>query len=157
LETSLNIVQDIGQLAPALEGLRASVLASFDSFNTHSQNRTKTPRTFYATGRDEEGELILTNIDQGQEFLNYSRSSGGDRTIYFESRLNYNRTFGGRHMLDGLVLFNLRDYVDQDASSSILSLPYRNTGIAARTAYSYDDRYFTEFNFGYNGSEMDAI
>jgi TonB-linked SusC/RagA family outer membrane protein len=153
LETSLNIVQDIGQLAPALEGLRASVLASFDSFNTHSQNRTKTPRTFYATGRDEEGELILTNIDQGQEFLNYSRSSGGDRTIYFESRLNYNRTFGGRHMLDGLVLFNLRDYVDQDASSSILSLPYRNTGIAARTAYSYDDRYFTEFNFGYNGSE----
>ncbi len=153
LETSLNVVQDIGMLFPALEGLKASVLASFDSYNIHNQKRTKTPRTFFATGRNEEGELITSDVDKGQEFLNYSRDSGGDRTIYFESRLNYNRTFGGKHNVDGLLLFNLRDFVDQRAATSIMSLPYRNTGIAARSAYAYDNRYFAEFNFGYNGSE----
>lgn len=153
LETSFNLVQDFGLLIPALEGLQGSVLASFDAFNTHSQNRTKTPRSFFATGRNDEGELITSIVDQGQEFLGYSRSSGGDRTIYFESRLNYNKTLNEKHHLDGLFLFNLRDYVDQDAGNSILALPYRNMGIAGRTAYSYEDRYFTEFNFGYNGSE----
>lgn len=28
-----------------------------------------------------------------------------------------------------------------------------NVGLAGRATYSYDDRYFTEFNFGYNASE----
>src|SRR5690606_14492345 len=153
IETSINLIQDFGEVNEVFDGLTGSVLAAFDSFNTHSQNRTKTPRSFYATGRTEEGDLITTNIEQGQEFLNYSRSSGGNRTLYFEGRLNYNRTFASQHTLDGLFLFNLRDHVIQDAGSSILSLPYRNMGIAGRSAYSFDDRYFAEFNFGYNGSE----
>lgn len=153
LETQINITQDIGAIIPELEGLKGSILAAFDAFNTHSQNRTKVPFTYFATGRTEEGELITTNIEQGQEFLNYSRSSGGNRTMYLETRLNYNRTLNDIHHLDGLFLFNLRDFVAQDAGTSILALPYRNTGIAGRTAYSYADKYFAEFNFGYNGSE----
>src|SRR5690606_33657398 len=95
----------------------------------------------------------------GQEFLGYSRGALGNRTIYFESRLNYNKTLNNVHHLDGLFLFNLRDFVDQgknldaDEDKAIDALPHRNTGIAGRSAYSYDDRYFAEFNFGYNGSE----
>lgn len=33
------------------------------------------------------------------------------------------------------------------------SLPYRNSGISGRATYAYDQRYFVELNFGYNGSE----
>ncbi len=33
------------------------------------------------------------------------------------------------------------------------SLPFRNAGISGRATYSYDQRYYAEFNFGYNGSE----
>lgn len=153
LETAINITQDIGKLWSPLDGLKASVLASFDSFNRHTQSRTKTPRSYLATGRDDEGELITTIIDQGSEFLGYNRNSGGNRTIYFESRLNYLRRFNEAHQIDGLLLYNMRDHVEQDAGNSILALPYRTTGIAARTAYSYQDTYFAEFNFGYNGSE----
>src|SRR5690606_35220271 len=139
---------------PVLDGLKGSVLASFDAFNRHDQRRTKTPRNFIAIGRNDIGELITSEVGKdGQEFLGYSRTSGGNRTIYFESRLNYNKTLNNVHHLDGLFLFNLRDYVDQSVSEAIGALPYRNTGIAGRTAYSYADRYFTEFNFGYNGSE----
>ncbi|WP_072999883.1 TonB-dependent receptor [Mariniphaga anaerophila] len=153
LETSVNVTQDVGMLWSPLTGLKASMLASFDAFNRHTQSRTKTPRSFLATGRNEEGELITTMIDQGGEFLGYSRSSGGDRTIYFEGRMNYLRRFNHVHNVDGLLLYNMRDHVVQDASNSILALPYRTTGIAGRAAYSYNDTYFAEFNFGYNGSE----
>ena len=32
-------------------------------------------------------------------------------------------------------------------------MPYRTTGLAGRFTYAYDERYFAEFNFGYNGTE----
>ena len=35
-------------------------------------------------------------------------------------------------------------------------MPYRNLGLSGRFTYAYDDKYFTEFNFGYNGSERFA-
>lgn len=152
IESSVVLTQNIGKLWSSLEGLTVRGLFSFDAFNYHTQNRTKTPPSFQAVGRNEEGELITTVVDQGQEFLGYSRGAGGNRTIYAEGRLNYNRNFGV-HRADGLFLFNFKDRVIQDASSAILSLPYRNCGIAGRAAYSYKDTYFTEFNFGYNGSE----
>jgi TonB-linked SusC/RagA family outer membrane protein len=38
-------------------------------------------------------------------------------------------------------------------ASYIYAFPYKNLGIAGRATYSFKDRYFTEFNFGYNGSE----
>lgn len=153
LETSVNLTQDIGKLWEPLKGMKANVLGSFDAFNTHTQKRTKTPRSYYATGRDDEGNLITTLIDQGEEFLNYEKTSGGNRTIYFETKLSYDRKFNKVHHVDALFLFNLRDRVVHDASDAVLALPYRNTGVAGRTAYGFDDRYFAEFNFGYNGSE----
>lgn len=152
IESLITLTQDIGKLWEPLKGLSARGLFSFDSFNYHTQKRTKTPPSYQAVGRNEEGDLITTIVDQGQEFLGYEKGAGGNRTVYIEGRLNYNRTFGD-HRADGLFLFNMRDRVIQDASSAILSLPYRNTGIAGRAAYSYKDTYFTEFNFGYNGSE----
>lgn len=152
LETMITVKQNIGKLWEPLHGLTAQGLFSFDAFNYHTQSRTKTPPSYQAVGRNDEGELITTIVDQGQEFLGYSKSSGGNRTMYAEGRLNYNRTFGD-HKADGLFLANIRDKVIQDAATSILALPYRNVGIAGRAAYSYKDTYFGEFNFGYNGSE----
>ena len=41
-------------------------------------------------------------------------------------------------------------------NSALSSLPSRNMGLSGRATYGYDDRYFAEFNFGYNGSEKFA-
>ena len=30
------------------------------------------------------------------------------------------------------------------------SLPYRNLGVSGRFTYAFDEKYFSEFNFGYN-------
>ena len=152
IESLASVTQDIGKLWSPLEGLQAKVSFSFDSYSWNQVNRTKTPTTYYQNGRDAEGNLLTYVVTQGQEFLGYSKSAGGNRAMYFEGKLNYNRTFGP-HSVDGLFLINLRDYFNADAGDAITSLPYRNAGIAGRAAYSYMDKYFAEFNFGYNGSE----
>lgn len=152
VQSQANLKQDIGKLWSPLEGLEFNATFSFDAYNWHNIMRTKTARTYLATGRDENGELQFQQTKPGQEFLNYSKDAGGNRMMYMETRLNYNRIFG-KHGVEGLLLFNLRDYVNADAGSAIYSLPYRNQGLAGRVAYNYDARYFAEFNFGYNGSE----
>lgn len=152
VQSTVSLEQDMEAIWSPLKGLKAKGIFSFDNWNYSNLDRTKNPSHYWATGRDEEGNLITTIVNEGDEFLGYSKGGGGNRTMYFEAQLNYNRRFND-HTVDGLFLFNMRDYVNADAGNAILSLPYRNQGIAGRLGYNFKDRYFAEFNFGYNGSE----
>jgi TonB-linked SusC/RagA family outer membrane protein len=67
--------------------------------------------------------------------------------------LDYNRTFGGKHAVSGLLVGIMRQTMTANAGDLQKSLPSRNMGLSGRFTYAYDSRYFTEFNFGYNGSE----
>ena len=73
-------------------------------------------------------------------------------TMYSESRLNWMRDFG-RSNVSGLMVFTVREQLTANAGSLQLSLPSRNAGLAGRFTYRWDGKYFSEFNFGYNGSE----
>ena len=64
-----------------------------------------------------------------------------------EAAITYNRTFADKHAVDALFLYNQRSYDWGDIQ------PNRTQGIAGRLSYTYDRRYVSEFNFGYNGSE----
>jgi TonB-linked SusC/RagA family outer membrane protein len=72
--------------------------------------------------------------------------------MYWESRLFWNQHFDV-HSLGALLVFTTREQRTANAGSLQLSLPSRNVSLAGRVTYGYDDRYFAEFNFGYNGSE----
>ncbi|MDR3245575.1 MAG: TonB-dependent receptor [Prevotellaceae bacterium] len=100
------------------------------------------------------GEYLLTQTNTtGTEYLNYSEGAKTvQSTVYTESMLNYDRTFD-KHSVSGLLVFMSREYLTANAGSLQLSLPSRNLGLSGRATYSYDSRYFAEFNFGYNGSE----
>lgn len=152
IQSTISLEQDMEAIWSPLKGLKAKTIFSFDSWNYTGLDRRKTPTHYWATGRDDEGNLITNIVNEGDEFLNYNKNAGGNRTMYFEAQLNYNRRFGD-HVVDGLFLFNLRDYVNGEAGSAIHSLPYRNQGIAGRVGYNYKDTYFLEGNFGFNGSE----
>lgn len=152
IQSSVSLEQDMEAIWSPLKGLKAKGVFSFDNWSFSNLDRKKNPSHYWASGRDEEGNLITTLVNEGDEFLNYEKGGGGTRTMYFEAQLNYNRRFKD-HTLDGLFLFNMRDYVNADAGKAILSLPYRNQGIAGRLGYSFKDTYFAEVNFGYNGSE----
>ena len=79
---------------------------------------------------------LLTSItNQGDDYLQYAKEAGGNRTMYLEGQLSYSRLLADNHQIDGLLLYNMRDYVNADAASAIYSLPYRTQGIAARLSY----------------------
>ncbi len=132
------------------KGLSITGMFSFDTYNYTSNRFTKSPNTYHATGRDANGNLIYEQTRQGTENLAYSLSAKGDRTIYLEAALNYKNTFG-RHDVSGMLLFNQSDEINTKATNVEEALPYRFRGLAGRFTYGFDDRYFAEFNFGYNG------
>jgi TonB-linked SusC/RagA family outer membrane protein len=98
-----------------------------------------------------------TGSGAGTEYLDLSESPKSlNSTLYSETVLNYIRTFADRHTVGGLFVLTARESLDANSGSVQLSLPSRNAGLSGRLTYSYGSRYFSEFNFGYNGSERFA-
>lgn len=151
-QSLFTLTQDLGDWVT--KGLTVTVKGSFDARNYNHLARTKTPPQFMAAGRDEQGNLQLQQTVTGAENLTYSQSHNGYRSVYLEASVNWTRTFG-KHDLSALFLYqqSQRNDVGIDTSQPELALPYRHQGIAGRITYNYDNRYFIEGNFGYNGSE----
>src|SRR5690606_15344059 len=133
-------------------------------FNTNRISRFDIERSYnpfyyelgYADRRTGDYSIYSFNESSGTEFLSFGLN--GDlrqqsTVFYMESALNYNRAFKEKHNLSGLLVYIMRSEMNARANSLELSLPSRNLGLSGRATYSYDSRYFLEFNFGYNGSE----
>src|SRR5699024_4168232 len=136
----------------SIPGLEFNFRFSWDAFNGSTLDKRKSPATYYATGRDENGDLIFHKNADGSDYLSLARSNRGDRTTNLESSLNYHGTFSEDHRVGGLFLFNMREFTENFPGNYIAAFPYRNIGVAARGTYSYKNTYFIEGNFGYNGS-----
>lgn len=149
LYSNLKISQELPWIT---KGLSISAMASFDAYNYSSNRFTRSPNAFMALGRDGEGKLIYQQTYTGSESLSYSNSSSGNLSIYLEAGINYQRSFG-KHDVSAMLLYNQSDEKNTKASSVETALPYRFNGLAGRFTYAFDERYFAEFNFGYNGSE----
>lgn len=129
IETLFSLEQDLKFLTP---GLKLRGTFSFDRYSTGKVTRSKTIEYWNAaSGRNEEGELILALKQQGSNFLGTSTSAEyGNKSIYMEASLNYDRTFVNKHAVSAMLLFNRRHYDDGAA------LPYRNQGVG-RTYFLY--------------------
>lgn len=149
-QSLIGIDQDLEAITP---GLKANVKFSWDAVNSNTQVRSKTMNQYHASGRDEDGNLIYGSpIRTGEDQLSFSESGAGSTTTYLEGNINYNRVFDDVHRVSGLLLYNHKiQYIKFTSSDG--ALPYKNQGLAARATYSYKDKYFAEFNMGYNGSE----
>ena len=101
--------------------------------------------------------LVNLNPNTGSEYLGYEEGNKEIKTTtYMELAVNYDRVFDGVHAVSGLLVFTRRNVLEANAGNLELSLPARNQGVSGRATYAYNDRYFMEFNFGYNGSERFA-
>ncbi|WP_298646808.1 TonB-dependent receptor [uncultured Proteiniphilum sp.] len=151
VESSISLQQKLDFIT---KGLSMKGLFSFDAYNNQTTTLRKTPTTYYATGRDMEENLIFTSTEEGTDYIGLTgETNASTRSTYLEVQLNYQRTFYEAHNVSGLLLYNQHSKRIAPASSEVGSLPYRNNGIAGRLTYNYDERYFIEGNFGYNGSE----
>lgn len=135
-------------------GLDFTASFSYDVNTVSIQSRGKYSSLYAVNGVDDEtGLYSLVPKREGDEFLGYSYSNTGDRADEFKAQFNYERVFNERHRVGAMAMYYQRSFNNLAAGSSILALPYRKQGLAFRATYSYDDRYFIEYNMGYNGSE----
>ncbi|WP_204273570.1 TonB-dependent receptor [Draconibacterium mangrovi] len=142
------------------QGLNIRGLFSTNRYSFFDVSRYYNPFYYNITGYDkyeDTYQLYSLNPESGTDYLTYNE---GDKNIttttYSEVAINYDRTFNDKHSISGLLVSTMRNYLEANAGSLALSLPARNMGVSGRFTYSYDSRYFTEFNFGYNGSERFA-
>lgn len=136
------------------KGLDFTASFSYDVNTVSIQSRGKYSSLYAVNGVDDEtGLYSLVPKREGDGFLGYSYSNTGDRADEFKAQFNYERVFNERHRVGAMAMYYQRSFNNLAAGSSILALPYRKQGLAFRATYSYDDRYFIEYNMGYNGSE----
>lgn len=140
-------------------GLSANVLFSFKNWSQTQTTRSGGYNQFEVDKYqyDDAGNYTgytLRRVGKEQDpTLSTSSSSTGDRRIYLQAMINYDRTFGSKHNVNAMLLYNQDQYNVNNPGDLIASLPQRKQGLAGRLTYSYDYRYLAEFNFGYNGSE----
>lgn len=102
---------------------------------------------------DEDGNIKLTELYKGNKSMSVTADKWVYRTFYFETALDYKRTFAKKHNVSALALFNMRNYLDANDGSLFATLPHKQQSLSFRATYDFDNRYFFEANAGYTGSE----
>lgn len=129
------------------EGLSFKIKGSYNSQFSAVQTGTASRATYFPVIQDD-GSMAYRKSGENTP-VSYSESTGKARNWYFETSLNYSRTFGG-HSVGGLVLYNQsKEYYPGTYSD----IPRGYVGLVGRATYDYKKKYLAEFNIGYNGSE----
>ena len=134
------------------EGLSASALISFKNYSYTQTSRSAGYNSYEISGTHtgddglEDYDLEIRGNEQSTT-LATSSSTDGDRKIYIQGMINYNRSFG-RHDVSAMVVYNQEETALGNPGSLFSSLPKRKQGLAGRLTYGYDNRYLIEANFG---------
>jgi len=149
----VELKQDFSDLIT--KGLEARLLVNTDRYSYFDLRRKFTPY-YYTLGTYDRDTGVYTAraLNEGSNALSYEEGAKDvTSTLYLEGAVTYNRTFAEKHAVSGLLVYTMRQMLYGNKGTLQGSLPYRNMGLAGRFTYAYDDRYFLEANFGYNGSE----
>jgi TonB-linked SusC/RagA family outer membrane protein len=161
LQPQIELTQDLNGVIP---GLKGRFMGYVQRNGSYAISRGYTP-FYYSAGSIDGNEITLTELNDGgvnsvgatgSEYLTYSEGNKDVKSsLYTEAALNYNQVFK-KNTVSGMLVGILRNSLAGNAGTLQNSLPKRNVGLSGRFTYGYDDRYLTEFNFGYNGTERFA-
>jgi TonB-linked SusC/RagA family outer membrane protein len=141
------------------KGLLFKGLASIKTYSMNQTSRSFTPFYYGMANIETEVGVVhkLYQIQEGTEFLNNPViENQANSLFYFELITQYNRSFAKKHEVGGLLVFTRKESLNTLSGNAYATLPSRNLGLSGRATYAYDERYFVELNFGYNGSEKFA-
>ena len=136
-----------------LPGLLVKGMMGFDADFGASTKRTKSPKTYFALRRKEDGTLEKKTMEEGTALSDPVKGeTSGAKRIYLEASLNYQQRFADKHDLSALFLYMQKETQYQQ-EEGLLRLPYRKQSLVSRISYAYDDRYIVEASMGATGSE----
>lgn len=145
LNSTLGFDFDLKAITP---GLSVRGMLSYDSFSGSSTSGVKRDKQ-YEIVRAGDNDSFSYSTDGSEIRFNTYKGVNTQYKINAQAIINYNRTFNSLHNV-GATFVAQRDSWESTGSE----LPYNMLGIASRMMYNYDNRYFAEFNMGYNGSEQ---
>lgn len=151
IQTNITLEQKLDFIT---KGLSFVGRFGFDTNNGSNIRRMKMPELYKANKqRNEAGELVFNRIAAEQKMSQESGSSGS-RYEYLEAELHYNRGFKD-HNIGATLKYNQNSSISTVGIGGdiINGIARRNQGLAGRISYNWKNRYFADFNFGYNGSE----
>ncbi|NLR56914.1 TonB-dependent receptor [Chitinophaga polysaccharea] len=149
LNSTLGLEWDLSKTVT--KGLSLKGMISYDSKATTAMQGYKTEQLYLAQVNYQTNELSYALKRSGENRLSLVKGADSRYNINLQGGINYNRTFGGKHDVGGMVLAQ-RDYWESPSGE----IPFNVVGVAARATYGYDNRYLAEVNMGYNGSEQFA-
>lgn len=149
LNTQFSVNWDLSELVT--KGLSVNGMAAYDTYNIGVLEGRKKERV-YNVRVDYDSETLSYSSSNGDKIepLTMTSSRFSNYQIYVQGSINYARTFG-KHNVTAMATAYRRFWEGTSAD-----IPYNVLGTAARTTYSFDDRYLVEGNLGYNGSEQFA-
>jgi TonB-linked SusC/RagA family outer membrane protein len=146
LNSTVGMEWDMSKLVT--KGLSIKGMISYDSKSTSAMQGSKWEPLYYANVDYDTDELSYSVKKSTDDRLSVNKGVDSRYNINMQASINYNRAFG-KHNVSGMVL-GQRDYWESTGGD----IPFNVIGMAGRAAYSYDNRYFAEFDMGYNGSEQ---
>ncbi len=151
VETNISLEQKLDFIIP---GLLFSGTFSFDNKNVNTITRSKNPELWLAERRrDAKGNLVMKRVKEAS-LMSQSGASSGERRYYTEAKIQYDQLVDDKHRIGGLLMYYQQERASTINSDDVkASIPYRNMALSGRLTYGYKNRYLTDFNFGYTGSE----
>ena len=149
---NLRFNQDLKMI---MKGLKLNAIVSYYNYSYSKVYRycnVNQYETSMYNPQEDTYDLNIIGNEQSTE-LKTGGSNSGNRRLYLQASLDYNRTFNDVHKVNVMFLYNQEQNDVNNPSDLLTSLPRRKQGIAGRLSYGFAGRYLAEFNFGYNGSE----
>ncbi len=149
---NLRLNQDLDML---IKGLRLNAIVSYYNYSYSKVYRYCDVNQYETSSYNAQEDTYDLNIigNEKSTDLKTGGSNSGNRRLYIQGSLDYNRTFNDVHKVNVMFLYNQEQNDVNNPSDLLTSLPKRKQGIAGRLSYGFDGRYLVEANFGYNGSE----
>ncbi|MDR1155022.1 MAG: TonB-dependent receptor [Bacteroidales bacterium] len=150
INTNISLEQDLGFIT---EGLKVVGRFGYDTFNENRIQRRKNPEMWRAERqRDTDGNVVYNRLVTERLLEQYS-GAWGNRKDFLEADLAYARTFSN-HTVGGILKYTQDNFVNTLYVNDLMDgIAKRHQGLAGNVYYRYANRYFADFNFGYNGSE----
>lgn len=146
--SSMNIdVSFLLKLDELVSGLSTRGKITYDNFYNQQVRRRRQIELYDVRKTNTIPNYALVISQYGGVMNIQSEGYSKNRKMYSEAGIEYNRTFG-KHNLTSLVLGTMERYY-----SGADELPFNYMGLVGRVTYNYANKYLTEFNVGYNGSE----
>lgn len=152
METNVGLEQDLSFIT---KGLKFNGVFAFDTYNKNTIVREKGEELWSAESmRNGNGNLVLKR-EANAKATSQAKTVEGDKRYYLQASLDYSRLFADKHRVGAFAMVYQQETSDVNFAEDDLmaSIPHRTLAYSGRFTYAYKDKYLTEFNWGYTGSE----